>query len=51
MAIAVVLGLIGLWFAFSFKWSYAEMSMAEKTVGALYIVLMTPIYYGVTSKF
>lgn len=46
-AIALVLGLIGMWFLLSFQWSPADMSPAEKVAGAVYCIVMVPAYYGI----
>ena len=48
MAIAVVLGLIYLWFLLSFKWSIEDMSTLEKCVGIVYGFVMVPVYYKLT---
>lgn len=47
VAIAIVLGLIGMWFLLSFSWSHDEMSMAEKVAGVLYSMVALPCYYGI----
>lgn len=47
MVLALTLGLIWIWFVLSFKWSYEDMSMAEKVVGIIYSVTMVPIYCGI----
>lgn len=45
--LALTLVLIWIWFVLSFKWSYEDMSPAEKVVGVVYIVTMVPIYCGI----
>lgn len=47
MTLAVFLALVWMWFALSFKWSYQDMSMAEKVVGIVYMLTMVPIYCGI----
>lgn len=46
-SIALVLGLIYMWFALSFAWSLDDMSTAEKVAGVMYGFLMIPMYEGV----
>lgn len=46
-AIALVLGLIGMWFLLSFQWSPADMSPAEKVAGVIWSILVVPIYEGI----
>ena len=48
MAIAIVLGLIYMWFVLSFKWSIEDMSTLEKCVGIVYGFVMVPVYYKLT---
>ena len=48
MAVAVVLGLIYLWFLLSFKWSIEDMSTLEKCAGIVYCLVMVPVYYKLT---
>lgn len=48
MAIAVMLGLIYVWFLLSFKWSIEDMTTLEKCVGIVYGVVMVPVYYKLT---
>lgn len=47
MLVAVVLGLVYMWFALSFAWSLDDMSVAEKISGVAYAFLMMPIYEGI----
>lgn len=47
MLIAVMLGLVYMWFALSFAWSLDDMSVAEKIAGVAYAFLMMPIYEGI----
>lgn len=47
MLVAVVLGLVYMWFALSFAWSLGDMSVAEKIAGVAYAFLMMPIYEGI----
>ena len=47
LAIAVVLGMVCLWFLLSFKWSLDEMSTLEKVVGVVYGFVMVPLYCGI----
>lgn len=47
MLVAVVLGLVYMWFALSFAWSLDDMSVVEKIVGVAYAFLMMPIYEGI----
>ncbi len=47
MLLAVVLGLVYMWFALSFAWSLDDMSVAEKIAGVAYAFLMMPIYEGI----
>lgn len=42
MLVAVVLGLVYMWFALSFAWSLDDMSVAEKIAGVAYAFLITP---------
>lgn len=51
MLIAVVLGLVYMWFALSFAWSIDDMSVAEKIAGMAYTFLMMPMYYGLKKLF
>ena len=46
MAIAMVLGLVYMWFALSFAWSFEDMSVAEIVAGVVYAMAMMPVYYG-----
>lgn len=45
--VALVLGLVGMWFVLSFAWSLDEMSVAEKAAGVVYGILMVPMYEGI----
>lgn len=47
MAVALVLGLVCMWFVLSFAWSADEMSVAEKAAGVVYGILMVPLYEGI----
>lgn len=47
MLIAVLLGLVYMWFVLSYAWSLDEMSMAEKVMGVVYAIMMMPMYYGI----
>lgn len=47
MLVAVVLGLVYMWFMLSFAWSLDNMSVAEKIAGVAYAFLMMQIYEGV----
>lgn len=47
MLVAVVLGLVYMWFALSFAWSLDDMSVVEKIAGVAYTFLMMPIYEGI----
>lgn len=47
MLVAVVLGLMYMWFALSFAWSLDDMSVAEKIAGVAYAFLMMPIYESI----
>ena len=47
MAVALVLGLVGMWLVLSFAWSADEMSVAEKAAGVVYFILMMPLYEGI----
>lgn len=47
MLVALMLGLVYMWFVLSFAWSLDDMSMAEKVIGVTYTFLMIPIYEGV----
>ena len=47
MAVALVLGLVGMWFVLSFAWSAEEMSVAEAAAGVVYFILMVPLYEGI----
>lgn len=44
MLVAVVLGLVYMWFVLSFAWSLDDMSVVEKIAGVAYAFLMMPIY-------
>lgn len=46
-AIALVLGLIGMWFLLSFAWSADEMSVAEKAAAVIWSILVVPMYEGI----
>lgn len=46
MLVALVLGLIYMWFALSFAWSFDDMSTAEKAFGIVYGFMMIPMYEG-----
>ena len=43
----LVAGVVGLWFFFSLKWSYAEMSRAEVVFGVLYLAALVPLCWGI----
>ena len=45
--VALVLGLVGMWFVLSFVWSADEMSVAEKAAGVLWSILVVPMYEGI----
>lgn len=47
VAIALVLGLVFMWFLLSLSWSRDEMSVAERVVGVVYMMLAVPCYYGI----
>ncbi|MGN1263975.1 MAG: hypothetical protein ACI4TW_08050 [Prevotella sp.] len=47
MLVAVVLGLVYMWFALSFAWSLDDMSVVEKIAGVAYAFLMMSIYEGI----
>ena len=47
MSVALVLGLVGMWFVLSFAWSADEMTVAEKAAGVVYGILMMPLYEGI----
>lgn len=47
MLVAVMLGLVYMWFVLSFAWSLDDMSVAEKIMGVAYAFMMMPIYYGI----
>ena len=47
MSVALVLGLVGMWFVLSFAWSADEMTVAEKAAGVVYGILMMPMYEGI----
>ena len=47
LTIAVVLGMVYLWFLLSFKWSLDDMSTLEKVVGVVYAFVMVPLYCGI----
>lgn len=47
LLIAVLLGLVYMWFALSFAWSLDDMSMVEKLVGVVYTAIVMPLYYGI----
>lgn len=47
MSVALVLGLVCMWFVLSFAWSADEMTVAEKAVGVLYCMVMVPLYEGI----
>lgn len=47
MAIAIVLGLIYMWFVLSFKWCFEEMSVAEKIIGVVYAFAVIPMYESI----
>lgn len=46
-SVAVVLGLIYVWFMLSFAWSLDDMSTAEKVAGVIYCFAVMPIYEGI----
>ena len=45
--LALVMGMVYMWFVLSFAWSLDEMSTLERCVGVSYILLSVPVYYGV----
>ncbi len=45
--VALLLGLVCMWFVLSFAWSAEEMSVAEKAAGVVYGILMVPMYEGI----
>lgn len=45
--VALVLGLVGMWFVLSFAWSADEMSVAEKAAGVIWSILVVPMYEGI----
>ena len=47
MAVALLLGMVCMWFVLSFAWSLDEMSVAEKAAGVVYFILMMPLYEGI----
>lgn len=47
MLVAVVLGLVYVWFVLSFAWNLDDMSMTEMIMGVAYVLLMMPMYEGV----
>lgn len=47
MLVAVMLGLVYMWFVLSFAWSLDDMSMAERSMGVAFTFLMMPIYEGI----
>ena len=47
MSVALVLGLVCMWFVLSFAWSAEEMSVAEAAAGVVYFILMVPLYEGI----
>lgn len=51
MAIALVLGLVFMWFLLSFSWSRDEMNAAEQVVGVVYMMVSVPCYYGIKKVF
>lgn len=46
--IAVVMGLVYMWFMLSFKWCLDDMSTLEKVVGIVYAIVMVPGYFKLT---
>lgn len=42
--VAIVLGLVYMWFVLSYAWSIDEMSQTEKILGMAYIIIMVPMY-------
>ncbi len=44
MSVALVLGLVCMWFVLSFAWSAEEMTVAEAAAGVVYFILMVPLY-------
>lgn len=46
LLLAVVLGLVYIWFALSFAWSAEEMSTTERFIGVVYCCSACPIYYA-----
>lgn len=51
LVIALVLGIIYMWFVLIFKWSIDEMSLLERIIGIVYIFAMMPLYYGIKRLF
>lgn len=47
LLIALLLGLVYMWFVLSFAWSLDDMSMVERIVGVVYCATMMPLYYGI----
>ena len=45
--LAVLLGLVGLWFVLSLSWSSGDMGVCEKVAGVLYLAVMVPVYVWV----
>ena len=46
--IAIMMGLVYMWFLLSFKWSLDDMSTLEKCIGIVYSLAMVPGYYKLT---
>ena len=46
--VALLLGLVYMWFALSFAWSLDDMSTAEKVIGIVYAFAMVPVYFKLT---
>ena len=47
--VALLLGLVYMWFALSFAWSLDDMSTLEKCVGIVYAFAMVPVYFKLTA--
>lgn len=45
--VALVLGLVGMWFVLSFAWSLDEMPVVEKAAGVIIGIIMVPVYEGI----
>lgn len=45
--VALVLGMVFMWFFLSFAWCREDMSFVEQFLGVVYMVLAVPCYYGI----